>query len=204
MRLLTKKSTWLLLVFIGIFLLSACSPGALTPTFESANVSSSPHPTDIETIASPVPTEAMATEAEATSTLIPTKPANDRTLADVVSVTANGSEDSYTFAVEIRSPDTGCEQYADWWEVITEDGELIYRRTLTHSHVNEQPFTRSGGPVMINPEVVVIVRAHMYPTGYGGTAFQGSVNGYFEEIQLDPNFATELENADPLPDGCAF
>lgn len=122
----------------------------------------------------------------------------------MVSVTASGNENAYTFVVEIRSPDTGCEQYADWWEVITEDGELIYRRILAHSHVNEQPFTRSGGPVTIGPETVVIVRAHMYPTGYGGTAFRGSVNGHFEEIRLEADFAPELETTEPLPDGCAF
>jgi hypothetical protein len=81
---------------------------------------------------------------------------------------------------------------------------LIYRRILAHSHVNEQPFTRSGGPVVIGPETVVIVRAHMHPTGYGGTAFRGSVIGHFEEIRLGPDFAPELENIKPLPDGCAF
>jgi hypothetical protein len=124
--------------------------------------------------------------------------------ADVLSVTANGSENAYTFAVEIRSPDTGCEQYADWWEVVTEDGELIYRRILTHSHVNEQPFARSGGPVGITADTVVIVRAHMYPDGYGGAAFKGSVDGGFEAIQPDPDFAPDLENMDPMPDGCAF
>ena len=106
--------------------------------------------------------------------------------------------------MEIRSPDTGCEQYADWWEVITEDGELIYRRILTHSHVNEQPFTRSGGPVAISADAVVIVRPHMFPNGYGDTALRGSVTGGFEEISLDVDFASELENIDPLPNGCAF
>jgi len=128
----------------------------------------------------------------------------DRILADVVSVTTNGSENAYTFSVEISSPDTGCEQYADWWEVVTEDGKLIYRRILTHSHVNEQPFTRSGGSVAISADTIVIVRAHMHPDGYGGNAFKGSVNGGFETIQLKKDFSPKLENADPLPNGCAF
>jgi hypothetical protein len=152
----------------------------------------------------PTPTEILVDEVTVTQTPAPTEEVSDQILADVVSVTANGSGNTYTFAVEIRSPDTGCEQYADWWEVVTEDGELLYRRILAHSHVNEQPFTRSGGPVQIGPDDVVIVRAHMYPTGYGGTAFLGSFSGGFEEIQLEADFAPELEETDPLPNGCAF
>jgi hypothetical protein len=211
--LLTRKSIQLLLALISIFLLWACSPGEPVPTLETkeatftsqtANNEKTELPTLTETSLA-LPTEILVTQ-ETTPASLPTstKETGNQIFADVVSMTANGSEHAYTFAVEIRSPDTGCEQYADWWEVLTEDGELIYRRILTHSHVSEQPFTRSGGPVMIGPKTVVIVRAHMHPDGYGGAAFKGSVNEHFEEIQLDPDFAPELENADPLPDGCAF
>jgi hypothetical protein len=151
-----------------------------------------------------LPTETVASETEASSTPTPNKADDDQILADVLSVTANGTKNAYIFSVEIRSPDTGCEQYADWWEVITEDGELIYRRILAHSHVNEQPFTRSGGPVAISADAVVIVRAHMYPDGYGGAAFKGTVDGGFDAILLDVSFAPNLETIDPLPEGCAF
>jgi len=67
--------------------------------------------------------------------------------ARVTKVTVSGEANNYNFSVTIASPDTGCDQYADWWEVFTEDGVLIYRRILAHSHVTEQPFTRSGGAV---------------------------------------------------------
>ena len=90
--------------------------------------------------------------------------------ADVIAVQASGSPGAYQFNVGIRSPDKGCAQYADWWEVVSTDGKLLYRRVLLHSHVDEQPFTRSGGPVPIQPDTVVWVRAHMNTGGYGGAA----------------------------------
>ena len=60
--------------------------------------------------------------------------------ADITAVKASGSDGNYQFSVTIKSPDTGCDQYADWWEVIDEDGNLLYRRILMHSHVNEIPW----------------------------------------------------------------
>ena len=124
--------------------------------------------------------------------------------ADVTGVATSGSPGAYTFRVTVESPDTGCDQYADWWEVLSEDGDLHYRRTLLHSHVGEQPFTRSGGPVPIAPNMVVIVRAHMNTTGYGGVAFRGSVETGFASTQLPEGFADHIENQDPQPPPCAF
>ena len=117
-------------------------------------------------------------------------------------VTTSGIEDDYTFSVTLRSPDLGCQQYADWWEVITVDGKLIYRRILTHSHVNEQPFTRSGGKVKINANQEVIVRAHMNNTGYGVQAMIGTIKSGFQTRLLEKDFAELLESTEPLPDGC--
>jgi hypothetical protein len=123
--------------------------------------------------------------------------------ADVISVEVTGDTNAYQFSVGIRSPDTGCEQYADWWEVISENGALIYRRILTHSHVNEQPFVRSGGPAPIGANEVVYVRAHMHPTGYGGTVFVGSVRNGFQEVTVSSDFAVEVERESPQPNDCA-
>jgi hypothetical protein len=124
--------------------------------------------------------------------------------ADVLSVRASGEPGAYTFSVEIRSPDLGCQQYADWWEVIDEKGRLLYRRILLHSHVDEQPFIRSGGPVPIREGSVVWVRAHMNTDGYGGAAFKGSVRHGFMQVDLSPDFAAKLEQSPPLPEDCAF
>lgn len=129
---------------------------------------------------------------------------NSEEKARVVSVTTSGSENSYTFSVGISSPDTGCDQYADWWEVLTEDGTLLYRRILAHSHVTEQPFIRSGGTVAITASDIVIVRAHMNTSGYGTDIYKGSINTGFTSDGVNDDFAQNLETVDPLPGGCAF
>jgi pyruvate/2-oxoglutarate dehydrogenase complex dihydrolipoamide acyltransferase (E2) component len=124
--------------------------------------------------------------------------------ADVTHVQASGAPGAYQFNVTVKSPDTGCKQYADWWEVVSEDGKLLYRRVLLHSHVDEQPFTRSGGPVPIKADTVVWVRAHMNTSGYGGAALKGSVKGGFAKAEPPANFAASLAKQPPLPEGCDF
>jgi hypothetical protein len=77
-------------------------------------------------------------------------------------------------------------------------------RILAHSHVNEQPFTRSGGPVRIGADDVVIVRAHMNDAGYGKVVFHGSAAAGFSAVSLDSGFADDLSNVEPLTTNCAF
>lgn len=124
----------------------------------------------------------------------------------VEKVTFSGKEGDYTFSVSLKSPDTGCQQYADWWEVISENGDLIYRRILAHSHVSEQPFTRSGGSVNINAGDVVIIRGHMNNSGYGdgAIAMKGSVASGFQPFTISKDFAADLDKEAPLPSDCAF
>lgn len=124
--------------------------------------------------------------------------------ADVVAVRVSGAPGAYRFAVTIRSADTGCAQYADWWEVVGVDGRLLYRRVLLHSHSGEQPFERSGGPVPIQPDTAVWIRAHMNTAGYAGIAFKGSVADGFAAVAPAPGFAAAVATEPPLPDGCAF
>ena len=88
--------------------------------------------------------------------------------------------------------------------MLTEDGTLVYRRILAHSHADEQPFVRSGGAVAITEKTVVIVRAHMSPGGYGGQAMKGTVQAGFETVDLAADFAVDVETEDPQPSGCAF
>lgn len=124
--------------------------------------------------------------------------------AVVEAVTFSGEEENYTFQVRLRSPDTGCDQYADWWEVFNEDGQLIYRRILAHSHVNEQPFTRSGGPVNIKNNDFVYIRGHMNNLGYGSLVFGGTIQDGFGAQELPIEFAADLAGVEPLPTNCAF
>ena len=124
--------------------------------------------------------------------------------ADVIRVSVSGSPGSYSFSVTVRSPDNGCGQYADWWEVVTPEGKLLYRRVLLHSHVGEQPFTRSGGPVGVQPDEIVIIRGQMNTRGYGGIALRGNVAEGFSIAEIPPGLAADIEVQGPLPTACAF
>ena len=151
-----------------------------------------PNPSRTESATTPNPTPGPP----------PTK--SERPAAHVQAVAVRGQEGSYTFSVTLRSDDTGCDQYADWWEVVSDDGELIYRRILAHSHVDEQPFVRSGYPVKVGMNQLVYVRGHMNPEGYSGAVMSGTAAGGFEVVEVPGGFPPELESQTPLPDGCAF
>lgn len=181
-------------LFLFFLFLTGCTVSSEPPTPPPDNAST---PT-VESVPA-VLVEPVIVEAE-------TAPTNDSGLpvADVVSVAVSGEPGNYTFAVTISSADTGCEQYADWWEVAdVQTQELLYRRILAHSHTNEQPFTRSGGPVNISSDQTVVIRAHMggVQRHYGGQVLEGSVDAGFEFIA---DSLPSLEAAPPLPNGCAF
>ena len=123
--------------------------------------------------------------------------------ARVEGVEVTGSAGEYTFSVTVSSPDTGCDRYADWWEVIRPDGSLVYRRILAHSHVDEQPFARGGSPVAVESHDEVIVRVHMNPDGYGDRGQRGSVADGFQPASVGA-IAPELASAPPQPETCQF
>lgn len=153
---------------------------------------------------SPTPPPAAEAPTPATTSTPTDTPVAAGPVADIISVEASGEAGAYTFSVEIESPDQGCEQYADWWEVVSGEGALVYRRILLHSHVDEQPFVRSGGPVEVDSGTEIWVRAHMAPGGYGGQALKGSVDAGFAPTEMPVGFAEQLAEQPPLPDGCAF
>ena len=90
--------------------------------------------------------------------------------ADVVGVKASSGKDgTWSFSVTVRHDDEGWDHYADKWEVLGQDGEVLGSRVLLHPHVSEQPFTRSLSGVKI-PEGVqrIFIRARDSVHGYGG------------------------------------
>jgi hypothetical protein len=122
--------------------------------------------------------------------------------ATVTAVRASGSAGNYTFVVTIRSNDTGCAHYADWWEVVDGDGRLVYRRVLLHDHADEQPFARDGGPVALQADQTVTVRTHMNTSGYAPAGMRGSVAAGFTPVTLATGYAAALAKTPPLPDIC--
>ena len=88
--------------------------------------------------------------------------------ADVTDVRVE-CQGSCTFNVTVKHADTGWKHYADQWDVVSPDGEVLGTRVLYHPHVNEQPFTRSLSGVKIPTGIrEVILRARDSRHGWGG------------------------------------
>jgi hypothetical protein len=90
--------------------------------------------------------------------------------ADVVSARAQCDPQRVCrFAVGVRHADAGWDHYADRFEVLSADGEVLATRVLRHPHVEEQPFTRELEGVALPPGVrAVRIRAHDSVHGFGG------------------------------------
>ncbi|MGH1576708.1 hypothetical protein [Planktotalea sp.] len=67
----------------------------------------------------------------------------------VVKAVAHSTGMGWNFDVTLEHPDTGWDHYADGWEIVTGDGEILGTRILHHPHVEEQPFTRTLRHVMV-------------------------------------------------------
>lgn len=184
-RVLNRRETVKIMPWMLMLLLVGCS---MTPTTQPAA------PTEL----APAPTATSEPTATVTPTgepSTPTETTGKGADADVTHVRAvQNSDGTWTFHVTVEHPDTGWEDYADGWDVVTPDGRVLkpdpestFTRTLLHPHENEQPFTRSQRGIEI-PEGVtrVRVRAHDIVDGFGG-----------QEITVDltadsgPNFEVE-------------
>ena len=133
----------------------------------TATVSSPPEPT-----AEPATATATA-DAGSTSASEQSSAAN----ADVTFVRAvQAADGTWTFHVTVEHPDTGWEDYANGWDVVTPDGNVVtqdagddFTRLLLHPHVEEQPFTRSQSGLELPPGISeVTIRAHDLVDGFGG------------------------------------
>ena len=124
--------------------------------------------------------------------------------ANVTAVFSKKVQESYRFGVTLKSDETGCEQYADWWEILNEEGQLLYRRILVHSHPDIQPFTRWGNSVEVKENEILYIRGHMNKLGYTGDVFKGSISQGFTKIEEVPDFNESIETQTPLPKGCLY
>lgn len=90
--------------------------------------------------------------------------------ADVVDVEiVQASAGKYDFHVTVRHDDAGWDHYANVWQVIGPDGEMLGERVLLHPHDNEQPFTRSLTGVAIPDGITTVtVRAGDSVHEFGG------------------------------------
>jgi len=163
-----------LLIPLSLLLLTACgAKNSFTLTSTS-----SPEST-LTQDSTPMPTETSLS----TATQAPTPTNNsvenrqDQPDANVTHVrTVRGDDGSWTFHVTIEHPDTGWEDYADGWDVVTPDGTVLkvnpdgpFTRLLLHPHETEQPFTRSQSGITIPTSVTQVrVRAHDIVDGFGG------------------------------------
>ena len=96
--------------------------------------------------------------------------------AVIEAVDARASGNTWNFSVTLSHGDTGWDDYADGWRVVSEDGTELGLRVLYHPHVEEQPFTRSLGGVAI-PEGMdtVYVEARTNTDGWGAARFPVSL-----------------------------
>ncbi|MFN2228049.1 MAG: hypothetical protein ACK2UY_17130 [Anaerolineae bacterium] len=167
-----------------VLALSGCAGSPATATVTAAATVTSAARATVPATGTPTATATAGATAIATATATPlprtepgaTSPSGGGN-ADVVSVRAvEAANGTWTFHVTVRHPDTGWEDYADGWDVVTPDGRVLkpdpdsaFTRTLLHPHVDEQPFTRSQGGITIPQGVSQVrVRAHDLVDGWGG------------------------------------
>ncbi len=96
--------------------------------------------------------------------------------ADVteVSIQALGNG-KFRINTTVKHADTGWDHYADRWDVLDEQGNVIGVRELAHPHVGEQPFTRSL-TLTIDPSIKTItVRANDSVHELGGATVSATV-----------------------------
>jgi hypothetical protein len=173
------RGYWFLeLMVLGLWTLIIGCQSTSTPTAAPAMMPPSP-PTG-EATATTEPTLAPTlTSLEPTD--MPIEPTRSSDIgagnADVLFVRAIQSADgTWTFHVTVEHPDAGWEDYADGWDAVTPDGEVLkpdpdspFTRLLLHPHENEQPFTRSQSGIVVPDGVAQVrVRAHDLVDGYGG------------------------------------
>jgi len=85
---------------------------------------------------------------------------------------------SCTFSVTLKHGDEGWQHYANQWDVMTMDDQLLKSRVLYHPHVDEQPFTRSLSGVKIPAGTTEVkIRAKDLKHGYSSDEYTVRIPG---------------------------
>lgn len=75
-------------------------------------------------------------------------------------IQATGGENMFRIDVTIKHADAGWDHYANQWDILDENGDLLGSRVLHHPHDNEQPFTRSLSLMIPASVTMVTIVAH--------------------------------------------
>jgi len=96
--------------------------------------------------------------------------------ADVVdgNISALGNN-RYRIDATVLHADDGWDHYADRWDVLDSEGNVLGSRVLVHPHDNEQPFTRSLTLTLPPGTTLIRLRANDSVHGLGGTTIELSV-----------------------------
>jgi hypothetical protein len=112
-------------------------------------------------------------------TLVNTAYANDVQI--LVAEFQDSGAQTWSVNITLKHNDAGWKHYADNWRIVDNKGNILGNRVLMHPHVNEQPFTRGLGNVMI-PENVKTVYVEAHDKVHGWTA---------KKLQVDLEKATD-------------
>ena len=88
--------------------------------------------------------------------------------ATVVAAEARATGAEWTVSVTLRHGDTGWDDYADGWRIVTADGTILATRPLAHPHVTEQPFTRSLSGLDLPAGTPLYIESSTNVTGWSG------------------------------------
>ncbi|WP_078059279.1 hypothetical protein [Tropicimonas marinistellae] len=107
------------------------------------------------------------------SFLLPALGAAHADPAVIEAADARSDGQGWTIAVTLSHGDTGWDDYADGWRILAPDGSVLATRVLAHPHVNEQPFTRSLGGVVIPGELnEIVIEASTSTGGWDGARYR--------------------------------
>ena len=89
----------------------------------------------------------------------------------------NSNDSSWLVKVTLQHNDSGWDHYADNWQVVDADGNVLGNRVLQHPHVNEQPFTRDLSGVKVPDGVTIIyIKAHDKVHGWTKNSLKVDLN----------------------------